>query len=379
MTFADIIAELAPPGGAGYPVLILDQFEEIVSIDPTDWKNQKIFFHELGAVLQDGHVWTLLSMREDYMGGLDRFLRYIPGQLRATFRLDYLSRNAAKVAIQRPARERGVAFADDAAEALVEKLAKVVVARPYGPVKMVDAPYVQPFQLQVVCRRLWDEMAKQEPGGDFQAIDLRHVDDLARIPEALADYYANAVADVASQTNGDEAAIRTWFEHDLITKDRLRTQVLAGPKTGQAAPETILQALEEVRLVRGDTRGDSTWWELSHDTLIRAVIDDNRKWFMRRLQPWQLEARRWASDGRRAPLLTGPRLREARLSADTVALNEDERAFLEASQRVEEESQRVEKERGTLHRMRGVVTNLRVLVVVESATIVVLLVALFVR
>jgi hypothetical protein len=40
----------------------------------------------------------------------------------------------------------------------------------------------------------------------------------------------------------------------------------------------VLLALQEARLIRSDTRGDSTWWELSPDTLISAVLDDNRKW-----------------------------------------------------------------------------------------------------
>ena len=79
---------------------------------------------------------------------------------------------AAKLAIQAPARERGVEFADDAATELVARLGKVLVRDPATTPEEVDAPYVQPFQLQVVCRRLWKAVAR-ERGDEFKAIELR--------------------------------------------------------------------------------------------------------------------------------------------------------------------------------------------------------------
>ena len=58
------------------------------------------------------------------------------------------------------ARKLGVEFADDAATDLVAKLGKVLVARSGEAPEEVDAPYVHPFQLQVVCRELWKVVAK---------------------------------------------------------------------------------------------------------------------------------------------------------------------------------------------------------------------------
>jgi hypothetical protein len=369
--FADIIMELTPPAGEGFLVLILDQFEELLSIDPTDWKNQAVFFRELGAALQDSQVWTLISIREDYMGGLDRFVRYMPGHLQTTYRLDFLDRAAAKLAIQRPARERGIEFADDAAAELVARLGKVLVARPYEPAKEVDAPYVQPFQLQVVCRRLWKVVARKW-SDDFRAIELRDVKDHAHIPEALAAYYAGAVADVARETGVEEMVIRRWFEQQLITRDRLRTQTLAGPESRRADPAKVLRALQDAYLVRSDTRAGSTWYELSHDTLIGAVLDDNRKWLRGRLEPWQLAARAWAEDRQRARLLTGPDLRTAQRNADSLDLTEDERRFLD-------ESDRVEKDRGARIRMRSAMARLGSVVIIQTGVIVVLAILLIVR
>jgi hypothetical protein len=369
--FADIFAKLKPPPGDGFLVLILDQLEELLSIDPTDRKNHAVFFRELGAALQYGDVWTLISMREDYIGALDRFVRYMPGHLRTTYRLDFLDRSGAKVAIQRPARERGVEFADDAAAELVARLGKVLVARPSEPAEEVDSPYVQPFQLQVVCRRLWEVVA-QKRGDEFRAIELRDVKDHVHIPEALAAYYAAAVANVARKTGVEEMVIRCWFEQQLITRDRLRIQTLAGPESRQTDPAEILRALQDTYLVRSDTRADSTWYELSHDMLIGAVLDDNRKWLRRRLEPWQLAARAWAEDRQRAQLLTGPDLRAAQRNADSPDLTEDERRFLD-------ESERVERDRGALVRIQNAMARRGVVMIIQTAVIVVLAILLVVR
>jgi hypothetical protein len=371
LKLTDVVKELAPDTGQGFLVLILDQFEEVLSIDPTDRDNQTVFFRELGECLQDGRVWALISMREDYIGGLDRFLRYLPGHLRSTYRLDFLEAAAAKVAIQRPAQERGVEIADDAAAELVARLRKVRVPQPGQETEEIQGPYVQPFQLQVVCRRLWKTLSRQR-AGEFRSIDLKDVEEHAHIPEALARYYAGAVADAATETGVDELAIRRWFEEQLITKDRLRTQTLMGPETTQKPRGDLMRILQDTYLVRSDTRADSTWFELSHDTLIGAVLDDNRKWERGRLAPWQLAARAWAEDRQRARLLSGSELIAAQHAAESHDLSEDERRFLD-------ESERVERDKGAIARMQSLMGRLGAVVIVQFAVIVVLVVVLIVR
>jgi hypothetical protein len=177
------------------------------------------------------------------------------------------------------------------------------------------------------------------------------------------------MADVARKTGVEEIAIRRWFERELITRDGLRTQTLAPPESRQPDPGEVLRELQDTYLVRSDTRFGSTWYELSHDTLVSAVLDDNRKWLRGRLQPWQLAARAWAEDRKRARLLTGSDLRAAQRYEDSPDLSEDERKFLK-------ESERVEKDRGALVRMRGAMKGLWLVVVLETAMIVALLVLL---
>jgi len=91
-------------------VLIIDQLEEILVIDPTDRDAKERFFRELGALLRTEPVWAVLSIREDYMGGLDRYVRFLPGLLRSRYRLDFLDRSDAKLAMTVPAKEQQVDF-----------------------------------------------------------------------------------------------------------------------------------------------------------------------------------------------------------------------------------------------------------------------------
>ena len=59
-------------------VLIFDQFEEILTLNPADKGGQKVFFQELGLALDGGDIWALFSMREDYIGGLEPFIQLPP-------------------------------------------------------------------------------------------------------------------------------------------------------------------------------------------------------------------------------------------------------------------------------------------------------------
>ena len=59
-------------------VLIFDQFEEIFTIDPTDWRSMQDFFIQVGAALGDSNLWALFSLHEDYVANLDRFLQFYP-------------------------------------------------------------------------------------------------------------------------------------------------------------------------------------------------------------------------------------------------------------------------------------------------------------
>ncbi|WP_246477488.1 ATP-binding protein [Actinokineospora xionganensis] len=364
LTVGEIVERLEPPLLEGTArVLVIDQLEEILTLDPTDRDATEEFFRQLGAALSDGTLFALLAVREDYMGGLDRYLRFLPGRLRARFRLDFLDHDEALAAVRRPAAEQRVSFVDGAAEKLVDRLARARVDRPDGSDHWLRSPYVEPFQLQVVCRTLWRITAAQcENFDEIGMGDVERVD----IDRALSRYYGNALAELERELGVDQRAVREWFEDELITARRFRAQTTDPPVPGELGVR-VLDALEDAYLIRADTRAGTTWYELAHDRLITAVIDANQAWRHATLEPWQVAAYDWHRNHRQSAfLLTGDALRLAPRPAAT-GLADVEREFLLRS-----------FDEAGLASARGATSRLALLAAAEAVVIVVLTVLLVV-
>ena len=313
--------------GVSDEVLIFDQFEEVLTRDPTDGAAKLAFFVGLGDALSDRRRWALFALREDYLAGLDPYRSHLPSGL-ASFRLDLLGSEAARQAIQEPARAAGIDFTDAAAIRLVEDLRQVQVQRPDGTTTAQPGAWVEPVQLQVVCRSLWDGLAPAATA--IMAADLVGVGD---VNTALAAYYATQVAAVATAII-PERRIRDWCDAQLITASGIRGQVLQGQGTSGGLDNSAVQGLVDAHLVRAEERRGATWYELTHDRLIRPVREDNARWQEGHLQPWQRQAQLWADRGAPADLLLrGADLSTARhwVMAHRNEVTEAERAFLGAS------------------------------------------------
>jgi len=309
-------------------VLVFDQFEEILTADPTDPEAKQAFFNELGVLLRDRRWLALLVMREDYVGALEPFARPLPGQLAARLRLDLLTERTARLAIQRPAADAGVGFDDDAASQLIEDLQQVRVQQPDGSWRLQVGPYVEPMQLQLVCRRLWD---RERP--DPLRITRDDVRGLGNIDDTLADYYAGEVARIATLQGLVERRLRDWIERELITIAGLRGQVLKDPTVTAGLANTAIDALVHAHLVRPERRRGADWFELAHDRLIEPVRGNNRAWREHNLSPLERRMIAWASGGRPDSLLLGGReLIEAErwIDAHAADVNDDERNFVAA-------------------------------------------------
>jgi hypothetical protein len=65
-----------PPDTVFKPrVLIIDQFEELVTTNPTLWPQRAAFFKQLKeALARDKQLWVLLTLREDYVANFDPYL-----------------------------------------------------------------------------------------------------------------------------------------------------------------------------------------------------------------------------------------------------------------------------------------------------------------
>ncbi len=332
-----------PPGRLSQrDVLIFDQFEEILTLQPTDLAGKQAFFEQVGEALANRNRWALFVMREEFIAGLDPYLLPIPTRFDNShrFRLDLLGPEAAREAMQGPARDSGMEFTDAAAEKLVNDLRLTRVQLPDGSTATLPGTHVEAVQLQVVCRRLWD----RTPAGDSR-IDEEDVRDVGTVDTALGGYYAETVDEIAKATAVAERKIREWVDHQLITEQGIRGQVLKGkqcsPEGNEGLDNSAVEQLVDSHLVRAEQRRNTTWFELSHDRLIEPLRTDNAAWREQHLSLLQRRADLWQRGGRAEHLLLeGQQLISAELWAaeHLDVLEPHEQEFLDASREAREQS-----------------------------------------
>lgn len=340
MTINSYLSFRFDPGVNSEPVvLIFDQFEEILTIDPTDQDSKKEFFSQLGEALKNRNRWALFAIREDYLGALEPYMLSVPTRFSNTFRLDLLGVQAACEAIQKPARRLKVDFDDRAAQKLIDDLRQVQIQRPDNVIEITTGPYLEPLQLQVVCYRLWEKLAP-----DDRHISIEDVTTMGDVDQSLAGYYDHKLKEVAQETGASEHAIRNWFERQLITPSGVRSQVMRGPGQGLSAP-VILQ-LEDAHLIRAESRRGIMWYELAHDRLVQPVRKSNAAWAQANLSLLQREAALWQEQHRpEGLLLLGKELSEAEQWAANLdhRLEPFEIEFLEACRKAQRAADQQEK------------------------------------
>ena len=325
-----------------YEVLIFDQFEELATLDSTDRNAKLKFFKQVGEALRDRNRWALFAMREDHIAEIYEYSHLIPTAFATRFRLNLLRHEQAEEAINGPTELAGRPFGADIVGRLVQGLATVVVQDHNENERQVVGDCVEPVQLQVVCRRLWDLHIETPLTED----DVTGTGACA-VNDALADFYAKAVKDASEKPpNVPERVIRDWIEQHLILHGTLRGQVARG-KGGKTLglDNRAICALTESHLIREETRRGIVWIEITHDRLINPIMDSNARWRLESLTPFQQQAGLWAQKNRPEDmLLSGKALSEAETWVNAqVKLTEEEGEFLDACRKAREQLESIAK------------------------------------
>jgi WD40 repeat protein len=323
-------------------LLVVDQFEELFTLDPHDWDAKQAFMEllgyllagikpELGRRLRSAQtppsagdadlaleseppearasmedflqvtappLWALFSMREDRVAELQTLQEWIPTAFAFRYRLDLLDRETALQAVCRPAQGW---IEDSAAKKVVDDLRTIEVRD--GSSERRLGRFVEPVQLQVVCRGLWEKVvvAKHRAVADK---DVGDSEDKSEVDAALQGYFSAEVDRAARVSGLSLMYLRDWVESRLITAGGVRCLVMrdAGEVPNLHA---ATKSLIEGHLLRSDMRNDQEWIELSHDRLIAPVKESNAAWRQDNLEAFQLAAREWsqASGRRRDDLL----------------------------------------------------------------------------
>ncbi|MEM9452588.1 MAG: hypothetical protein AAGF11_00315 [Myxococcota bacterium] len=316
-------------------VLLFDQFEEVITMAPLAVAAKQEFFSAVGRALDTEKYWALFIIREDYLATLAPYRDRIPTGLTNTFRLDLLGLAGAREAAEQLALSGGRTF--PAVDQLVRDLSMIQVQRSDGTIAAEPGLHVEPVQLQVVCRRLWDAMPR-----DDLSIDEEDIEAYAQVSTSLRGYYADAIRTIAGPDTALERSLRDWVGQRLIVGGR-RSQVRQDVGSTMGLDNTLLDRLLDTYLVRIEQRAGAGWFELSHDRLVDPVLEDNEAWEQAHLHPLQVQAKLWEDGGRAPALLLGAAaLPDARRWAqdNPHLLTEGEQEFLALSRTLREEEAR---------------------------------------
>jgi hypothetical protein len=310
-------------------LLIFDQFEEIFTFRPELAGQRREFFEQLRDCLAAyPKLGLLLSMREDYLADMDSFAGYLPDRLRTRMRMEQLSDKQAEDAIARPAADAGRPFDAGGARRLADDLRRVQTSRKPSASATDDGhamgKYVEPVQLQIVCRQLWSKLPN-----DATTITAEHIETLARVDDALTNFYRDSLTAVREKLPTlSERTLRLWFGKHLITSAKTRGMVYQEESETEELPNAAVEVLREKYILRADIRPSGTWYELAHDRLVEPILADNLEWRARYKNPVADALERGPNN-----LLTGSGLLVALQFARDNAqeLTQEERLYLKKS------------------------------------------------
>ncbi len=287
------------------PLLVIDQFEELLTLDPS---TRRDFVKELTYLIRGrrseeasaGDVGKpsrptrylseadqpalkiVLVLREDCLGALEDFAGDVPGILNARYRLGRLKREQAKQAITIPAQDEKIG--PGSFEIREQAVAAIVgfLCQHWEGDELVETEEVEPFQLQLICQHLETIARGPDHSGIIGEKALGGEKGMRRI---FQKFYEIRTSKGRSRRRARR--IRKLCERGLI-KYRLRN--ILGRKQIEkefGVTPAELGHLREAQLLRAVPRPRSIYYELSHDTLVRPILA-SRKRRLRRLYSWAI-------------------------------------------------------------------------------------------
>ena len=263
--------ELAPR------LIIFDQFEELFTALHEHENDRKDFFVQIAELLEtDPRLRVLISIREDYLARLDPYLHLLPDRLATRYRLEPLREEMALLAVKNPLQKTDRSFAEGVAVDLVRELMKVRVQGISGEVKEVVGRYIEPVQLQIVCKNIWDSLPIED-----KIITVDHIRSLGDVDTILRRFFENALHKALQTKKVREKEVRNFFTNKIITPALTRGTVFRGRDHTEGIPNNVIDVLAEERIIRAESRAGARWYELTHDRLIKPVLDSNTEYLTR--------------------------------------------------------------------------------------------------
>jgi hypothetical protein len=252
--------------------VVIDQLEELFTLYPDRWDQREAFVDQVADALTDDPLLrVVLAIREDRLAELDAYAERIPGRLAARYRLERLGPEAALKAVVEPLDGTGRSFAPGVAVKLVGDLRTFRVDTGSGESRPVLGEFVEPVQLQVVCRSLWEGLS------DVTEITEHDLRTSGGVDHVLAEFYDDAVRDAARAGRVRERLLREWLESALITSIGTRGTQHRAAALAARVPSGATAELVNRHLLRAEWRAGSEWYELTHDRLIAPIRASNAR------------------------------------------------------------------------------------------------------
>lgn len=307
------------------PVLVLDQFEEVFTLGHSETSRRR-FLGELAdlanEVMPDSIRATLMqrlqrndpalspavmqwwerqpdlrlviSIRSDFLHLLDEISPLIPNILRNRYQLQPLDRRQAQAAIEEPARAPGV-FASPVfgfhAGALTEMLDFLAGRQSDEGADDGEVHFalrkrdeIESFNLQILCQYVEEKIIDERHPAAFEVTPAFY-EGHEGLEREIRDFYhkqLQALPDIYTRRTAKNVAERAAFigkaqnliEESLVTPIGRRCSMVDDFLTSTwQVDHDFLDTLVETRLLRKELRLDDFYYEISHDTLLPAIIE----------------------------------------------------------------------------------------------------------
>ncbi len=306
------------------PMLIFDQFEEVFTLGHSDTSRRR-FLGELADLANESmpeairaslmarlehndptldpkimQWWEkqpdlriVISIRSDFLHLMDEISPLIPNILRNRYQLQPLNRRQAQAAIEEPARSAGVyaspkfAYGSDALKEIIDFLAGQQASTDDdgdAVLTLRRQDEIESFNLQILCQYVEEKIIEEHHPEGYEVTppfyggqeglehEIRNFyrKQLQSLPDVYMRRTGLAVEDRAAFIHTAQCLI----EESLVTPIGRRCSMVDDFLTSTwHVDHGFLDTLVDTRLLRKELRLDDYYYEISHDTLLPAIIE----------------------------------------------------------------------------------------------------------
>jgi tetratricopeptide (TPR) repeat protein len=243
LTISDFVRGRAQ-GGEDVTYAAIDQLDDLFPYPPpaahASWRQQ--FFAELTRACADHPRLHLLLVARSEV--LDLLAAAVGSGARHT--LAGLTVQDAVEAITKPALGADRRFTDEAAANLIDDLVTTRIPE-FREERSLVASDVEPSLLQVVCRRLWDELP-----ADVSEISEWAIREFSDVDLALATQCGEVLGQVAAEYNVSSRQLRSWLLHSFVTSSGTRGDAYEGGRATAGLPNVVPRSLVDRHLLTAE-------------------------------------------------------------------------------------------------------------------------------